>query len=96
MPRIASEKVARQLAERMITRGHEGSLEWLTAWCRRWGSEVAKATATNPLFLHEKQGGFFVVGTDRVPIDLYREWKDLQDGTRTIRGTVEGAVFWKD
>jgi len=95
MPRVPTEEVARQLAERMSNRGHQGSIEWLSAWCRRWGSKVAKDTSSNPLFLHERDGDDVLIGTDRIHVDLYREWKDLQDGSRTIRGTPDGTVYWE-
>lgn len=101
MPRVATDKVAELLAERLANRGFEGSLEWITAWCRRWGSQIAKDTASHPLYQHmvvsEPDGEPVVcLGVDRVPLDLYREWKDLQDGSRTVRGTADGYVFWED
>jgi len=96
MPRVATEKVAEQLAQRLLNRGREGSLEWLTAWCRRWGSKIAEETETNPLFKHTSRGESVAIGNDIVPIDVYREWKDLQDGSRTVRGTPDGSVFWED
>jgi hypothetical protein len=100
MPRIATEEVAQKLAQRMVNRGHDASKEWLAAWCRRWGAQVAKDTASNPLHKHkveevEDSEPVVVLGRDRVPLDLYREWKDLQDGSRTIRGTPDGSVFWE-
>lgn len=101
MARVATEEVARLLAQRLVSRGAQGSPEWWTAWCRRWGSQVAQDTSANPLFQHpvvtDSDGEKVVVlGPDRVPLDLYREWKDLQDGSRTIRGTPDGRVFWED
>lgn len=101
MPRVATEKVATLLAERLLKRGHEGSLQWVAAWCRRWGSQVAKDTCSNPLYHHvvirsspEKEE-HVVIGPDHVPINIYREWKDLQDGSRMVRGTSDGSVFWE-
>lgn len=100
MPRVPTEKVATILAERLVNRGHEGSLQWVAAWCRRWGSQVAEATASNPLFLHTTQAvgdeELVYLGSDRVPLNIYREWKDIQDGSRTVRGTPDGSVFWED
>lgn len=99
MPRVATKEVAQLLAERLVNRGHEGSLEWVAAWCKRWGAQVAKDTATNPLFKYKTEqtdGDEFVyIGNDRVPLNVYREWKDLQDGSRMIRGTPDGSVFWE-
>ena len=99
MPRVATNEVADLLAERLVNRGHEGSLQWIAAWCRRWGSQIAKDTEANPLFLHTTQtigdDEIVYIGSDRVPINIYREWKDLQDGSRTVRGMADGAVFWE-
>ena len=100
MPRVATNEVADLLTERLVNRGREGSPQWIAAWCRRWGSQVAKDTATNPLFQHQVQNidgkdELVLIGSDRVPLNIYREWKDLQDGSRMVRGMADGAVFWE-
>lgn len=102
MPRVPTPEVADILAERLVNRGYEGSLQWVSAWCRRWGSQVAEDTATTPLFRHVVVQGAYdvedavIIGPDRIPINVYREWKDLQDGSRTVRGTADGSTFWED
>lgn len=93
MPRVPTNEVAETLAEQLVDRGFEGSLEWLTAWCRRWGTKVAQDTEEEPLFQHDKaedpmKGPVVLLGPDRVPIQAYREWKALQDGTRQVIGSV--------
>jgi hypothetical protein len=101
MPRVATKEVADLLTERLVNRGHEGSPQWIAAWCRRWGSQVANDTATNPLFQHvivsdlQGEDEHVLIGPDKVPINIYREWKDLQDGSRMVRGMADGAVFWE-
>lgn len=102
MNRVSTEKVAKQLAQRMIDRGHQGSIEWLSAWCRRWGTKIAKDTEHNPLHCYKIVGdpkspeAVVVIDNDNVPLALYREWKYLQDGARTVKGTPDGSVFWVD
>ena len=100
MPRVATKEVADLLADRLVNRGHDGSQQWIAAWCRRWGSQVALDTAANPLFQHRVQRSdgkdeHVLIGSDKVPLDIYREWKDLQDGSRMVRGTADGVVFWE-
>jgi len=101
MPRVPTNEVATLLAERLVNRGQvAGSAQWIAASCRRWGSQVAKDTETNPLFKHATETvghhEFVTIGTDKIPINIYREWKDLQDGSRTVRGMADGSVFWED
>jgi len=105
MPRVPTKEVAELLAQRLFNQGFEkSSLEWLTAWCRRWGARVSEDTEFEPLFRHTEReetnkGIFLLIGPDRVPLQIYREWRDLQDGSRTVLGTVndEGAyASWED
>lgn len=36
------------------------------------------------------------LGIDEIPIDLYREWKDIQDGSRKVVGVPGEQPIWKD
>lgn len=36
------------------------------------------------------------VGVDQIDLNLYREWKDIQDGSRKIVGTMGDAARWED
>jgi hypothetical protein len=100
MPRRATKETAEVLADRLINRGHEGSHEWVAAWVRRWGAIVAKDTESNPTFIHlmvSKLDQTYVhIGVDEIEIHLYREWKDIQDGSRKIIGAVGAPPRWED
>lgn len=88
------------MADRLINRGVEGSREWVRAWLMRWGRKVADLTAQDPtyvpMYVGREGGTFAEIGPDRVPQDVYREWRDVQDGSRKIRGDKHGRVVWED
>ena len=100
MPRRATKETAEILADRLINRGHEGSREWVAAWVRRWGALIARDTENNPTFTHamvSKPDETYVhVGVDEIAVNLYREWKDIQDGSRKIVGAVGAPPRWED
>jgi hypothetical protein len=101
MPRRATHETADILADRLINRGHEGSREWVSAWVRRWGAIVARDTEDNPVFTHPivsktNNESFVRIGVDEIEINLYREWKDIQDGSRKIIGAVGAPPRWED
>lgn len=88
------------MADRLINRGAEGSREWVRAWLMRWGRKVADLTDQNPTYVPDYQtdpeGAYAQFGPDRVPQDVYREWRDVQDGSRRIRGDKHGRAVWED
>ena len=101
MPRRSTHEVAEIIADRLVNRGAEGSPEWVLARVLRWGTAVASITEHNPtyvpLIVSESSGETFVhIGPDRVPHQVYREWVDVQDGSRKVIGDKHGRVVWAD
>lgn len=101
MPRRRTEEVAEIITDRLINRGAEGSREWVRARVLRWGREVARLTENNPCYVPIAHTGAdgdtcYVVGADEIPMRIYREWVDVQDGSRKVRGDATGHVVWED
>jgi hypothetical protein len=97
MPRRSTHEAAEILADRLINRGHEGSHEWVSAWLRRWGSVVAQDTENDPLFQHPvNKADTVLVGIDTMDLNLYREWRDIQDGSRKIMSAMGERARWED
>ena len=102
MPRRATPEVAEIITDRLMNRGADGSREWVRARVLRWGAEVAKLTEYCPTFIplvvSDMIGTapYFQIGADQVPMQIYREWVDVQDGSRKIIGDKHGHVTWAD
>jgi len=101
MPRRRTEEVAEIITDRLMNREADGSREWVRARVLRWGTEIARLTEHNPTFVPPRVDDpravpCFVLGPDHVPVQLYREWVDVQDGSRTILGDKDGHVRWAD
>jgi len=101
MPRRSTAEVAEIITDRLINHGAEGSREWVHARVLRWGTAIANITEHNPtyvpLIISDRSGETFVqIGPDRVARQIYREWRDVQDGSRKILGDKHGRVVWED
>ena len=100
MPRRSTIEVAEIITDRLVNRGAEGSREWVRARVLRWGAKIAEMTRHNPtyvpLLVNHRDGNFYLIGADKVPMQIYREWVDVQDGSRKVRGDKDGQVLWED
>jgi hypothetical protein len=101
MPRRSTSEVAEIMADRLVNRGADASREWIRARLLRWGARVAHLTEFDPTYAPDRVVGddgetYFRVGPDEVPMQVYREWVDVQDGSRKIRGDKYGRVAWED
>ena len=100
MPRRSTAEVAEIITDRLVNRGALGSREWVRARVLRWGTQVAEMTKHHPthvpLIVNDLENSSYLIGTDKVPIQIYREWVDVQDGSRKVRGDKHGHVVWED